>query len=90
MFNRSDVQARNLPIALDGNQFLTSRTVVLEDGNGQTIYQGFAYPGSGESEAVWMIQRTRVAADGSTATLFADGQALFNQVWAARADLSYR
>ena len=89
MINRSDLQKRKVPIALDGAQFLTNRTATGAAGAVQTIYQGFAYPGSDEAAAVWMILRTTVAADGSTTTLFAGGQALFNQVWAARADQTY-
>ena len=89
MINRNDLQSRNLPIALDGAQFLTSRTATVVEGEVQNIYQGFAYPGSSEAEAVWMIQRTAVTVDGSTTTLFAGGQALFNRVWTDRASQIY-
>ncbi|MBF0401964.1 MAG: hypothetical protein HQL80_02530 [Magnetococcales bacterium] len=89
MISIHDLQARNLPIMLDGNQFLTNRTQTVTSGVVQYIYQGFAYPGSAENAPAWMIQRTTVAADGSTATLFADGQAVFNQVWTDRANLNY-
>ncbi|MBF0162754.1 MAG: hypothetical protein HQL88_10760 [Magnetococcales bacterium] len=88
MINRNDLQSRNLPIALDGAQFLTSRTATVGTGTTQTIYQGFAYPGSSETEGVWMIQRTTITADGTT-TLFAGGQALFNKVWAERVNQIY-
>ncbi|MBF0402178.1 MAG: hypothetical protein HQL90_15605 [Magnetococcales bacterium] len=89
MINRDDLQKRNLPVGMDLTQFLTTRTTNLAVGGGQLIYMGFAYPGSDEGENVWMIQRVSVAADGSTTTLFAGGQALFNQVWADRLNLNY-
>lgn len=90
MINREDLQRRKLPVGMDLTQFLTTRTTNVVSGGVQTIYMGFAYPGSDEGEGVWMIQRVNVAADGSTTTLFAGGQALFNQVWADRLTLSYR
>jgi hypothetical protein len=89
MFNKEELKARRLPIALDGALFLTTRSVTVVTGATQTIYQGFAYPGSSEATATWLIQRTTVTADGSTATLFADGHALFDQVWTDYASLSY-
>ncbi|MEO5350877.1 MAG: hypothetical protein H7836_14720 [Magnetococcus sp. YQC-3] len=89
MINRGDLQTRRVPITLDGGQFLTSRTARVVSGAVETIYMGFAHPGSQEGVAVWMIRRITIAADGSTTTLFAGGQALFNQVWADRASLSY-
>ncbi|MBF0462457.1 MAG: hypothetical protein HQL87_13815 [Magnetococcales bacterium] len=89
MFNHNDLQRRKLPVALDGAQFLTSRTDTVVDGTTQTIYIGLAIPGSTEEAAVWMIQRVSMPADGSSTTLFASGQALFNQIWADRISLSY-
>ena len=89
MFNEEELKARRLPIALDGSMFLTARSATVLAGAIQTIYLGYAHPGSQEVAAVWMVQRITVEADGSTATLFADGKALFNQVWADRASLNY-
>lgn len=89
MINQADLQKRNVPIMLDGAQFLTTRTAMVVAGATQTIYQGFAHPGSVETDPLWLIQRTTLTADGSTTTLFAGGQALFNQVWADRASLAY-
>ena len=89
MINRGDLQTRRLPITLDGAQFLTSRTARVVAGAEEIFYLGFAYPGSQEGTAIWMIQRITVATDGSTTTLFAGGQAMFNQVWANRASLNY-
>ncbi len=89
MFNHDDLQQRKIPVSLDGVHFLTTRSANVVSGATQTIYQGFAYPGSSEAANVWMVKRTTVAEDGSTTTLFAGGQALFNQVWANRTSLSY-
>lgn len=74
---------------MEGSQFLTSRTVSAEVGDTQIMYIGLAYPGSLESDAVWMIQRIAVNSDDSTITLFAAGSAKFNQVWADREHLIY-
>ena len=89
MFNHKELQERKLPVALDGAQFLTSRTATVTDGATQTIYIGSAIPGSAEGAAVWMIQRVSMTDDGATATLFAGGEAVFNQVWADRTSLDY-
>lgn len=76
-------------MAMDGKQFLTQRTSTATVGGIQTFYLGLAHPGSAEADPVWMIQRVTIAVDDSTATLFASGQASFNQVWANRASLTY-
>lgn len=89
MINRKELQGRDFPIAMDGGQFLTTRTATVEEGGDQYFYLGYAHPGTLETEAVWMIQRVAVAADDSTTTLFAGGEALFNQIWADRATLTY-
>ncbi|MEO5363797.1 MAG: hypothetical protein H7838_09275 [Magnetococcus sp. DMHC-8] len=89
MINRTDLQHRLVPISMDGTLFLTTRTATVQVGATQTIYLGFAYPGSNETDSVWLIQRTSVAADGTTTTLFAGGRAVFDQVWADRLNLSY-
>ncbi|MBF0213048.1 MAG: hypothetical protein HQM00_05710 [Magnetococcales bacterium] len=88
MFNAKDVSRRNFPVAMDGGLFLTTRVETLENNGVQTIYQGFAYPGSQEEDAVWMITQT-VVDGGSVTTLFADGSAKFDQVWDDRVTLEY-
>ncbi len=89
MINRNELQRRDFPAVMDGGKFLTTRTAKVVDGATQHIYLGYAFPGSAEGDPVWMIQRVTVAADESTATLFVDGQASFNQVWANHASLLY-
>ena len=89
MINRNELQKRDFPIVIDSGKFLTVRTATIMDGSTQYFYLGYAHPGGAEGDPVWMIQRVAIAADESTATLFAGGQALFNQVWANRASLAY-
>ena len=89
MINRNELQKRDFPTVMDGGQFLTARTSSVMNGTTQLFYMGYAYPGSAEGDSVWMIQRVAIAADSSTVTLFAGGEALFNQVWANRASLVY-
>ena len=89
MLSRADLKKRHFSILLEGAQFLTSRTSLATVGSAQYCYMGVAYPGSAETEPAWMIQLAIIEADGSTSTLFADGQALFNQIWADRVSLIY-
>ncbi|WP_130472362.1 hypothetical protein [Candidatus Magnetaquicoccus inordinatus] len=89
MFNSSDLQRRDLPVMLDGGRFLTLRVATVSAGLDQTIYQGYAYPGSSEADPVWLIQRTTIGNDGTVSTLFANGVAVFDQIWANRTALTY-
>lgn len=89
MINRKELEQRKIPTMLDGASFLSARTATVMEGTTQLIYIGSAYPGSTEADAVWMIQRVSIAADESTATLFADGEATFSQIWDNRESLNY-
>jgi hypothetical protein len=89
MINPKELQSRKVPFSVDGVLFFTNRTSITTTENGQTIYQGYAYPGSGEAEAKWLIQRITIGNDDAVATLFANGQATFDQVWANRTQLNY-
>ena len=89
MINQNELQRRNFHTMMDGAFFLTASTATAMEGTTQHIYIGSAHPGSNENDPVWMIQRVSIFADESTTTLFVDGQALFNQVWANRVSLSY-
>lgn len=59
-------------------------TLRMED-TGTYIYIGTAVPGSSESDAVWKICRL----DTSSNKLWADGNALYDNVWSDRAVLNY-
>lgn len=89
MINREDLQRRTFFTPLNGTEFLTDRSHTVTVGTTQYIYLGFAYPGSGENDPVWLIKRIALFEDGSTATLFANGLATFNQVWTDHATLNY-
>lgn len=52
------------------------------------VYIGEAVPGSLTSAAVWRIKEITFVGDDST-TLFADGDAIFDNVWDDRLSLSY-
>lgn len=59
------------------------------DGDSDTVqYIGEAPFGSSESDAIWRIQRLTYTG-GSIALEWADGNDLFDNVWANRAALSY-
>ncbi|MBF0453270.1 MAG: hypothetical protein HQL72_00460 [Magnetococcales bacterium] len=74
---------------LSGKNLLTTRTDSTTVDSTDYIYMGSADPGSSESDPVWLIQRTALFADGSTATLFANGRVTFDQLWSNRAALTY-
>lgn len=89
MINRTELEKRDFRSVMDLKAFLTSRTSTAMDGTTQHIFIGYAYPGRSEDDPVWMIQRVAIFANESTATLFADGQTRFNQVWSNHASLTY-
>ncbi|MBF0440161.1 MAG: hypothetical protein HQL93_13720 [Magnetococcales bacterium] len=89
MLNQTELLERKFSTSMDGHAYLTDRSMTVVDGTTQYIYLGVAYPGSSENDPVWMIKRIAVFADGATATLFAGGQATFDQVWADYANLTY-
>ncbi|MBF0191986.1 MAG: hypothetical protein HQL99_12730 [Magnetococcales bacterium] len=89
MLNPVDLLSHKFASAMNGQDLLTSRSSSVTDGTTQSIYLGLAHPGSAESDPVWMIKRIAIQGNGDTVTLFADGQAQFNQVWADRATLVY-
>jgi hypothetical protein len=59
-----------------------------DDAGGGVSYLGEADPGSDPSDPVWRIQRI-VDSGGDLTVEFADGDALFNNVWDDRASLTY-
>ncbi|MBF0213424.1 MAG: hypothetical protein HQM00_07660 [Magnetococcales bacterium] len=89
MLNPLELQNRKFATAMDGHHLLINRTHTVTEGTTQYIYMGYAYPGSGENDPVWMIKRVAIAADGSSSTLFAGGEARFNQIWSDYTSLSY-
>lgn len=89
MISKTDLQRRDIPVTMNGLDFLTSRTSKSTEGDTQHTYIGYAYPGTKEGERGWMIQRISEFADESSATLFVNGNAQFNQIWADRETLVY-
>ncbi|MBF0628211.1 MAG: hypothetical protein HQL91_08310 [Magnetococcales bacterium] len=89
MINANDLQSRKFATSMDGQELLTNRSHTIQDGTTQHIHLGFAHPGSDPLEPVWLVKRITILADGSTATLFAGGEAQFNQVWDDHATLNY-
>lgn len=53
------------------------------------FYRGAAAPGSAESAPVWRISRVIIGADGDMTEEWAGGSSQFDQIWDARASLSY-
>ena len=62
--------------------------VELDDAGGGVTYVGKADPGTATSSASWQIQRV-TEASGDITIEWADGDALFNNVWDNRTGLSY-
>lgn len=61
---------------------------IVDEANDTTTYVGYAVPGLLPSAAGWKIKRLRTSGD-ETLIAFADGNALFDNVWDDRASLSY-
>lgn len=75
----------SLRVTVPGVSIEAERTLRIEEGATYT-YIGKASVGASESGAVWQIKRiTNATGD----TLFADGDALADNVWDSRASLSY-
>jgi hypothetical protein len=52
-------------------------------------YSGLSLPGTATSEASWQIQELTFGADGDVTGKFADGDALFDNIWDNRGSLTY-
>ncbi|MBF0448591.1 MAG: hypothetical protein HQL67_10345 [Magnetococcales bacterium] len=89
MPKQSHINKCKLDNSLDSKTLLTTRTASIVVGESTFIFIGSADPGADESDPVWLIQRTTLFADESTATLFANGRIAFDQCWSDRATLSY-
>lgn len=60
------------------------------DGSGNVVYIGTAFPAQVSSEAVWQIRKLSYDGSGNVLSiLYADGNKNFDNVWDARAGLTY-
>jgi len=62
----------------------------LGDANNKEEYIGIAPAGSLEGSAVWMIKKLSYSAIGVISVTFADGDALFNNVWTNPENRTYK
>lgn len=62
--------------------------VIIDKATADVNYFGFALPGTATSAAAWRIQKLTVTGDISTFE-WADGNGNLDNVWDARASLSY-
>lgn len=53
------------------------------------LYRGEALPGAAEGDPVWRIREITIGGDNDVTTLYADGNANFDNVWTDRASLTY-
>ncbi|MBF0445044.1 MAG: hypothetical protein HQL68_05600 [Magnetococcales bacterium] len=89
MPNPSHIDKSQLNNLLESKNLLTTRTASTTVDTTQYIYIGRADPGSSEASPVWLMQRTAIFTDDSTATLYANGKIAFDQIWDDRATLNY-
>jgi hypothetical protein len=89
MPNSTHIDKSKLNNILNSKSLLTNRTASTTVDTTEYIYVGNADPGSSTSNAVWLVQRIAVYADGTTATLFANGTVAFDQIWDDRTTLTY-
>lgn len=64
-------------------------TLYDQNAAGTEAYVGKALPGTLTSAGSWQIKKLVYGSDGDVTTTFADGDALFNNIWDNRAILSY-
>ncbi len=70
-------------------EVLSHPAAVRVDVNGTTMYVGTATCGSSESDPHWQIKRVITGTDGDVTLEWADGNDFFDNVWTARAGLTY-
>lgn len=73
-------------IALDSKQRL--EPLLIDEGNPNTIYKGFAVSGSSTKDAVWAIQRINYKG-GISSYQWAGGKKTFENIWDNRTKLIY-
>lgn len=64
----------------------SKRTDVVSD---SLLYRAEALPGAQDDAAVWRIRRIEIGSDGDVIEKWADGNALFDNVWNDRSQLTY-
>lgn len=76
---------------LQGNLSQVAQTIRTDtDGaTPETIYRGFALPGTLTNAPSWRMQRITIQADGDVSIVFADGNDNYDNIWDNRASLSY-
>jgi hypothetical protein len=73
------------PTIQDALQF-TKRTEFETD---YTIYQGYALPGTLETDPSWLITYTVIDANDNVSLKYADGSDQYNKTWTSRATYTY-
>lgn len=64
-------------------------TLLLDDVGGGITYIGTAQPGTATSDADWKIKRLDESDSTDIQILWADGDALFDNIWDDRVSLTY-
>jgi hypothetical protein len=62
--------------------------LLIDEATPNTIYKGYAIPGSATNAAVWAIERVTISGD-VTVTKWAAGNKNFDKVWDNRSSLTY-
>jgi hypothetical protein len=70
------------------NQKVLAEPLLVDESEPNTIYRGFALPGSILSDAVWAIERTTVVGDTSIKK-WANGNQNFTNIWNNRLTITY-
>ena len=63
--------------------------VIIDEVSGSLTYQGWSGIGSNTGSTVWKIQEIATAGGSVTTITWADGNALYDNVWDDRASLTY-
>ena len=79
--------AKPLPITGSLSLAAANYATRIDEASGTVTYIGSADPGSANSGALWQIKK--IDSSSGTSITFADGDALFNNIWDDRASLTY-
>jgi hypothetical protein len=88
-FRQTTVSVAGDKVALDVATSATPLATVVDEASATVTYVGKAAIGSSQASAVWQIAKITESGTTVTTVTWADGNSSFDNVWTARAGLSY-
>ncbi len=85
----TELQQHKYKVTHQASDTFAARSKQVIEGATTHIYMGYGLPGSNEGESVWRIKRVSLFSDESSSTMWADGNADFDNIWSNAVSLSY-